>query len=316
MGVPEAQAKEEMRLLITGASGFLGSHLVDAAIKHLPDAEIVALAHYRSDGSTGWCPRHSRVKLVRGDIRDIGLLRKQEPTHIINAAAQVSVPDSMDRPESCWDVNCTAVARMLMEFRGVRFIQISTSEVFDGTFPPYKQDSQLCPITPYGASKASAEQACRSFGGTVCRIFNMFGLRQFPRAVIPRMCRDALAVQCGRRDRAELYGPVGSRAFLFAPWVAEQVVTKVLKDQKPVVQLASAQVKEIKWLWEMIASIVGIDPAKVVWNPPPANASPVAKLWGFSSQGYDTPEFDLDALRATVEWYAGAPVFCSQETYE
>lgn len=305
-----------MRLLITGASGFLGSHLVDAALKWLPDAEIVALAHYRSDGSTGWTPKHSRVKIVRGDIRDLGLLKRQEPTHVINAAAQVSVPDSMDRPESCWDVNCTAVARMLMELKGARFIQISTSEVFDGKHAPYKADSTVCPITPYGASKAACEQACRSFGATVCRIFNMFGQRQFPRAVIPRMCRLAFDVRAGRKERAELYGPVGSRAFLYAPWVAEQIVRKVLTDERPLVQIASNQVIELKWLWAAIAGMVGIPTDRVVWNPPPPNASPVACLYGFSSQGYDTPAFDLDALRATVEWFGKAPPYYAFETYE
>lgn len=305
-----------MRVVVTGASGFLGSHLVDAAIKHLPDAEILAFCHYRSDGTTGWCPAHSRVKVIRGDIRDTGHIASIKPTHIINAAALVSVPDSHDRPGAHWETNCTSVASMLMAMKGVRFVQISTSEVFDGKQAPYRDTDPVRPITPYGAAKAAAEQAVRGFGQTVCRVFNMFGPRQFPRAVIPRMVRFALEIAEGQRDIAELYGPVGSRAFLYAPWVAEQIVTQVLKDERPLVQLASSQVVELRSLWESIAGICRIDASKVRWDAPPANANPVACLFGYSSTGYKTRKFMVSELEKTICWHRVNRNYCASGSYQ
>lgn len=305
-----------MRLLATGANGFLGSHIVDAAIKHLPHAEIIALCRYNSAGTIGWCPRHSRVKIVRGDIRDSDHIASLGATHIINAAALVSVPDSHDRPGAHWETNSDAVANMLIATRGTRFIQISTSEVFDGKEAPYRDRDRVKPITPYGGAKAAAEQIVTASGGTVARIFNMFGPRQFPRAVIPLMIRQCLEIRENKRERAELYGPVGSRAFLYAPWVAEMLVRKVLTDTRPVVQIASNEVIELKWLWGVVADLCHVDPTLIDWTPPPANANPVAQLFGTSSKGYDTRKFNKAELMKTIKWHTTNRDYCSGHPYQ
>jgi nucleoside-diphosphate-sugar epimerase len=236
---------------------------------------------------------------------------------VINCAALVSVPYSQTMPGAYWRTNATAVMGMLM-CRPKRFIQISTSEVFDGKAPPYYDSSPTCPITPYGASKCAGESACRGMAagvGTVVRVFNLYGPRQYPRAVIPLMVRQALEIQEGTREKATLYGPIGSRAFLYAPWVAEQVI-RAIDDHRPLIQLASLNVIKIADLWPRIALAVGIDPERVEWSKPPGNASPVANLFGYSSDGYETGHalnrLGLEGLEETVAWHRANRHYCSE----
>lgn len=307
-----------MRVVVTGACGFLGSHIVDALREHTVH-EIVAVSDYRSDGTTGWAKPHPEIEIHRLDIQDALSVKRLRPDAIINAAALVSVPDSNDRPYSHWMANANSVAFMLALMPEVRFVQISTSEVFDGSRPPYGEGSRLAPSTPYGASKASAECAVHGYAkaGTVARIFNMFGPRQFPRAVIPRMVREALGVAGGSKAKARLYGPHGSRAFCYAPAVAKIIATQVLEEPRKLVQIASSKPIEIGALWSLVAREVGIDPALVDWQPLPANVSNVATLYGFSSAGYETfTEFPLEGLRATIKWMREHPNYASMEDYQ
>lgn len=307
-----------MKILVTGADGFLGSHIRDAAIER--GHQVTEIAMYRPEGHTGW----ATDKAHRGDIGDPFFMKPlmDEADAVINCAALVSVPYSQIMPGAYWRTNATAVATMLM-LKPRRFIQISTSEVFDGANPPYRHDSMVCPITPYGASKAAGEAAAQGLGAgfaTVVRVFNLFGPRQFPRAVIPLMIRQALEIQEGKRTRAKLYGPLGSRAFLYAPRVAQQVLD-ILADTRPLVQLASMAVIDIADLWPMVARAVGIDPALVEWTPPPANASPVANLYGHSSPDYPTllpwPDgIDLEGLAETVTWHRANRHYCAEGAYQ
>lgn len=297
-----------MRLLITGCAGFLGSHLVDAAIKHWR-GEIVALCNYHGEWSTGNCPQHERVKIVRLDIRDTTALAAIAPDLIVNAAARISIPHSYSMAGDYWDVNATAVAKLLGALPKARFVQISTSEVFDGRNPPYFPTSEPTPATPYGASKLAAESAVRAYGQTVVRCFNLFGPRQTPRAVIPRMAIQAWRVKHGEQAKVKLYGPNSregepySRAFVYAPDVADTIMSRVIDDPRPLVQLSCGTPIKIADLWTRIADIVGLDPACVEWGALPDNATAVWRLYGRSSHGYEPRVLDEETLRSTVNWY-------------
>ena len=307
-----------MKILVTGACGFLGSHVVEQA--RLQGHEVIETAMYRPDGLTGWASESAH----RGDIGDLFFIRPliEQADIVINCAALVSVPYSYTMPGAYWRTNATAVMSMLM-CEPKRFVQISTSEVFDGKAPPYRDDSATCPITPYGASKTAGEAVCRGYGagvGTVVRVFNLYGPRQFPRAIIPLCIRQALEIQEGTREKASLYGPIGSRAFLYAPDIAKHILHIALNDNRPLVQLASMAVIKIADLWPMIARAVGIDPELVEWSQPPGNASPVANLFGVSSDGYPTqwPGFEdgLHGLAETVSWHRANRHYCSECAYQ
>lgn len=305
-----------MRVVVTGACGFLGSHIVDALREHTTH-EIVGVSDYRSDGTTGWLKKHPEVEIHRLDIQDALSIKRLRPDAIINAAALVSVPDSNDRPYSHWMANANSVAFMLALMPDVRFVQISTSEVFDGKAPPYRDTDCPTPSTPYGAAKAAAENCVRAHGGTVCRLFNLFGSRQFPRAVIPKMVRGAIASKIGASGPTRLYGPHGSRAFIYAPTAAKFIATQVLAEKRPLIQIASSAPIEIGQLWQTIAQEVGIDPKLVDWQPLPANVSNVANLYGFSSEGYPTfDKFPIEGLRETIKWMRENPNYCSMEDYQ
>lgn len=305
-----------MKILVTGSDGFLGSHVRDAA--QAQGHEVIETALYRPEGMTGW----ATDKAHRGDIADPIFMRPliEQADVVINCAALVSVPYSNVMPGAYWRTNATAVATMMMQ-RPKRFIQISTSEVFDGRNPPYRDDSPLSPITPYGASKAAGEAAARGLGdgiATVVRVFNLFGPRQFPRAVIPLMIRQALEIQEGKRKRVELYGPIGSRAFLYAPKVAYEII-RAIEDRRPLIQLASMAVIKIADLWPLVAEAVGVDADLIHWVPPPPHASPVANLFGYSSEGFQTdyPGFHrIQGLGETVEWHRANRHYCSESAYQ
>lgn len=295
-----------MKLLITGAGGFLGSHLVSAALRHWPH-EIIAVCNYHGDWDTGLCPVNPRVRIERLDIRDTQAIARLKPDAIINAAARVSVPYSHAMQSDYFEVNAGAVQRMLAALPGVRFVQISTSEVFDGQTPPYFPSSRPNPVTPYGASKLAAEAVVMASGNTVCRVFNLFGPGQSPRAVIPRMAVQAWRVKHGEQGCVKLYGPRNSsgehysRAFVYAPAVAETVVTRVLDDPANLVQLASTEPLRIADLWLRVAEIVGVN--EIEWTPLPENATAVWKLYGTSSAKYEARQLDDVTLANTVHWY-------------
>lgn len=309
----------EQKVVVTGADGFLGSHVVDAALSR--GLDVVAVCQYRADGRVGHMEGYAdRVQIIRTDLAEPGWLREPfgkwslEDLPIINCAALVSVPYSYHMPNEYWRVNANAVMQLAQLCP--KLVHVSTSEVFDGRSGPYRVDSVRNPRTPYGASKAAAEMACLGFSRTcrVVRCFNLFGPRQYPRAVHPIFIRAALRIQRGLP--AKLKGPHGSRAFLYAPWVAEKLVSVAIDGHhERLIQLASDTVFPIGTLWQVIAGHVGVDPAAVEWDAT-AGHDDVPDLWGHSSGGFQTPGYDYDGLDETIAYYAAQPGFCEMGDYQ
>ena len=309
------------KIIITGADGFLGSHCVDAALER--GLSVTAVCAYRPDGRVGYMETYrDRVEIVRADIGDLSYLKGREETPIINCAALVSVPYSYDMPNEYWRVNAEAVMKMAQLCPNL--VQVSTSEVFDGLNPPYSVDSPRNPITPYGAAKAAAEMAVLGYSKTakVVRIFNLFGPRQFPRAVHPLFIRAALALKRG--EDVTLDGPHGSRAFLYAPWVAKELVwvCEDLLHNPPgipssmrLLQLASMNAVEISTLWHVICKEVAVDPDSVTWNAE-AGKRGVANLFGRSSRPFATKDYDFVGLVQTIEWYRANPNYAADQPYQ
>jgi NAD dependent epimerase/dehydratase len=195
------------KILVTGADGFIGSHLVESLVEE--DYQVKAFAFYNSFNSWGWLDTLSKEKLnnievVTGDIRDSEGVRKviKGVNTVFHLAALIGIPFSYNSPDSYVDTNIKGTLNVLQACRNYdieRIIVTSTSEVY-GTakYIPIDEKHPLQPQSPYSASKIGADSIAESFYRsfelpvTIARPFNTYGPRQSARAIIPTIITQLL----------------------------------------------------------------------------------------------------------------------------
>lgn len=213
-----------MKVLVTGADGFIGSHLVERLVE--AGYDVRALVQYNSFNNWGWLeqvPCLESLEVVAGDIRDPALCRELcKGIHTVyHLAALIAIPYSYRAPSSYVDTNIQGTLNMCQAAidMGVgRFVHTSTSEVY-GTaqYVPIDEKHPLQPQSPYSASKIAADAMAMSYHNafelpvTVARPFNTYGPRQSARAVIPTIIGQIAAGQ----DRIELGDLTPTRDFNF-----------------------------------------------------------------------------------------------------
>ncbi|MEA5038661.1 MAG: NAD-dependent 4,6-dehydratase LegB [Clostridiaceae bacterium] len=188
------------RVLVTGADGFIGSHLTEELVRR--GCAVRAFVYYNSFNSWGWLdqsPQNIReqLEIFQGDIRDPYRVKAalQGCNAVFHLAALVSIPFSYYSPAAYFDTNVKGTLHVLQAARELdteRVVQTSTSEVY-GTaqFVPISEVHPLQAQSPYAASKTAADQLAfsyyHSFGTpvSIVRPFNTYGPRQSNRAVIP-----------------------------------------------------------------------------------------------------------------------------------
>lgn len=188
------------RILVTGAAGFIGSHLTEELLRR--GHEVRAFVRYNSSNSWGWLDTLSRelrsgLDVFAGDIRDPNGVRQAVKgcDVVMHLASLIAIPYSYHSPDTYVDTNVKGTLNVLQAVReyGVeRMVHTSTSECY-GTarFVPITEEHPLQPQSPYSATKIAADQLALSFHysfGTpvaVIRPFNTYGPRQSARAVIP-----------------------------------------------------------------------------------------------------------------------------------
>ena len=188
------------KILITGADGFIGSHLAEDLVKS--GYKVRAFVFYNSFNTRGWLEQIPRdiqqeMEIFAGDIRDpYGVKRAMSGCDIVfHLAALVAIPYSYHSPESYVDTNIKGTLNILQAARelGVeKIVHTSTSEVYGSArYVPIDENHPLQGQSPYAATKIAAAQLAlafyRSFGTPVAiiRPFNTYGPRQSTRAVIP-----------------------------------------------------------------------------------------------------------------------------------
>jgi len=203
--------RQGQTVLITGADGFIGSHLTEHLVRH--GANVTALSMYNSFDSNGWLddlPDDIRksTRVVRGDIRDSAFVSNlcKGQNVVLHLAALIGIPYSFQAPQSYVDVNICGTLNVLNGTRDnhvERVVVTSTSEVYGTALTvPISESHPYQAQSPYSASKISADMMAESFKRSfdlpvvILRPFNTFGPRQSERAILPTVIRQALDSRC------------------------------------------------------------------------------------------------------------------------
>ncbi len=195
------------KILVTGADGFIGSHLVEALVRS--GYNVKAFVLYNSFNSWGWLDQVSddvkgKFEVFAGDVRDPHGVRKamEDCQVVLHLAALIAIPYSYHSPDTYIDTNVKGTLNIVQAAKELgisRVVHTSTSEVY-GTarFVPMNEDHPLQGQSPYSASKIGADQIAMSFYTSfntpvvVLRPFNTYGPRQSARAVIPTIISQIL----------------------------------------------------------------------------------------------------------------------------
>ncbi|MCI6305008.1 MAG: NAD-dependent 4,6-dehydratase LegB [Subdoligranulum sp.] len=198
------------RVLVTGADGFIGSHLTEELVKS--GEKVTAFCLYNSFGTLGWIdtlPKEirSEIEIFTGDVRDPNGVRTamRGQQRVFHLAALIAIPFSYHSPDSYVDTNIKGTLNVLNAARELgteRVMVTSTSEVY-GTaqYVPIDEKHPFQGQSPYSATKIGADRLAESFYRsfdlpvTIVRPFNTYGPRQSGRAVIPTIISQLLAGQ-------------------------------------------------------------------------------------------------------------------------
>lgn len=311
-----------LRVLVTGAGGFIGSHLTEALVQ--AGHEVTAFVRYTSNGRCGWLeesPHKKNIRFVLGDIVDPDSVASavQGQDIVFHLAAMIAIPYSYQAPRSYVDVNITGTINVLQAARsvGAKVIHTSTSEVY-GTaqFVPITEKHPLVGQSPYSATKIGAdaivESFHRSFGvpTVTVRPFNTYGPRQSPRAVIP-----TIITQLMQRNQVNLGSLAPTRDLNFVHDTAAGFIAAASHEAAigQTIQLATNQEISIGDLAQTIARLMGksADIIQQEQRLRPA-ASEVERLLGDANKaaeliGWRSSTDLTEGLKQTIDWFISRP---------
>ena len=327
MPSPSAQQSESWAgrsILVTGAGGFIGSHLAEALVR--AGASVRAFVRYTSRGDHGWLEAAdpdvvSELEIYRGDLANpeavSGAVAGRDV--VFHLGALIPIPYSYRHPREFVTANVDGTLNVLEAARRAevrRIVHTSTSEVY-GTAQeiPITEDHRLHPQSPYAATKVAADQLAlsyqRSFATPVVivRPFNTYGPRQSARAVIPTIITQALSreeIQLGATDTTRDFLYVGDTvAGMMRGGSADGVEGEVINLGTGVeVSIAEVVQRVLKLMHQDVP--VSLDGDRL--RPPDseverlvAGTAKAKALLGWA------PETDLDeGLQLTIDWLSGS----------
>jgi NAD dependent epimerase/dehydratase len=307
-------------VLVTGAGGFIGSHLVERLVRD--GARVRALCRYNSRNERGtldWLAPEvmAEVEVVLGELRDVesvsGAVHGTKT--VFHLGAQIAIPYSYMNPRDFVEVNVLGsmnVAQAALRHGVERVVHTSTSEVYGNAVTlPITETHPLEPRSPYAASKVAADKLMdsyqRSFGLPVCvlRPFNTYGPRQSARAVIPTIIAQALA---GSAVRLGSLHP--RRDLTYVDDTADGFVAAATHPAAVgrTIQLGTNRDLSVGELVEMVGEILGrrltveADPARVRPHDSEVKRLVSAAVLARELLGWEPRVALADGLARTVDW--------------
>ena len=320
-------------VLVTGAAGFIGSHLAERLARN--GAQVRAFVRYNSRNDYGWLETLDpdvldHVEIFRGDLANPeAVARAIEGREVVfHLGALIPIPYSYVHPREFLEANIVGTTNILEATRRIdlrRVVHTSTSEVY-GTARqvPISEQHPLNPQSPYAATKSAADQLALSYWRSfsipvaVARPFNTFGPRQSARAVIPTIITQALS-----RDVIELGSTHTTRDFLFVEDTAAglEACGRTEGVEGEVMNLGTGSEISIGEVVERVLSIVGRDlPVEAASERMRPDQSEVERLiadWSKAREliGWE-PRVDFDeGLRRTIEWIRAVPEIFKPSLY-
>lgn len=310
------------KILVTGADGFIGSHLVEKLINLC--SNVKAFVYYNSFNSYGWLDtfeikKRKQIEIFSGDVRDPNGVRNavRNCDIVIHLAALIAIPFSYHSPDSYVDTNIKGTLNILnacRDFDIEKIVITSTSEVY-GTaqYVPIDEDHFLQGQSPYAATKIAADQLTLSFHKSfnlpvsIIRPFNTYGPRQSARAIIPTIIIQILS----GKGKIMLGNLSPTRDFTYITDTVEGFVKMVISEKciGEVINIGNNfeismydLVKKIAFLLESDITILAEEsrrrPKKSEVERLICDNSKAIKLLNW------TPKFDLDkGLRKTIKWF-------------
>ncbi|UKJ46045.1 SDR family NAD(P)-dependent oxidoreductase [Lysinibacillus sp. JK80] len=314
------------KILITGADGFIGSHLTEQLVRE--GHEVRAFVYYNSFNSWGWLDQapqdiKSQLNVFSGDIRDpYGVKEAMKGcTHVLNLAALIAIPYSYHSPATYVDTNVTGTLNIVQaakELNVEKVVHTSTSEVY-GTamYVPIDENHPLQGQSPYSASKIGADQMALSFYRSfdtpvsIIRPFNTYGPRQSARAVIPTIISQLASGQ----TTIKLGAVSPTRDFNYVKDTVQGFIS-VMQSEKSigqVINIGSNYEVSIGETAEMIADIMDVDlTIETDEQRLRPEKSEVERLWADNQKAREllnwTPQYGgkkgfRQGLEETIEWF-------------
>ncbi len=256
------------KVLVTGAGGFIGSHLTERLTEL--GAEVTAFVHYNSRNYWGWLEESkylNDIHIITGDIRDYDCVKKALKGNniVFHLAALIGIPYSYESPLAYIKTNVEGTYNILQAGRELnieKIIHTSTSEIY-GTaqFVPITETHPINPQSPYAASKASADLLAitfyRSFNTpvSIVRPFNTYGPRQSARAIIPTIITQIL----NNKEKVKLGSLFPTRDLTYVKDTIEGFIKAAEQERAngEIINIGSNFEISIEELTKLIAKIIG-----------------------------------------------------------
>ena len=308
------------KTLVTGAAGFIGSHLVESLVELGVDVTSFVRYNSRSDfGFLEMLPNaiQNELKIIQGDLRDCDAVRAcvKDADFVFHLGALIAIPYSYLRPREAVETNIIGTLNILtaaVEFGTEKIIHTSTSEVY-GTakYVPIDEKHPLQGQSPYSASKIGADKLAESFYSSydlpvaTIRPFNTYGPRQSARAIIPTIISQALTNQ-----KIKLGTTTTTRDFTFVEDTVRAFICTATSNKSigETINIGSNFEISIEELVKKIASLID-RPIDIMLDEERTrpDKSEVDQLWVDNKKAKDLldwePKINLDeGLKKTISW--------------